>query len=98
MYFMFSFLGFSRGGLAYGSSTALKPCSKTLSFSVLGHEHTLPCLKMWAIVGESADDKAGHKAQWQHVLKVYKERGLGYSEDELERRASEVKEREDSKK
>ena len=74
------------------------PCSKSLSFSVLGHEHTLPCLKMWAIVGESADDKAGHKAQWQHVLKVYKERGLGYSEDELERRASEVKEREDSKK
>ena len=74
------------------------PCSKTLSFSVLGHEHTLPCLKMWAVVGGSSDDKADHKAQWQHVLKVYKERGLGYSEDELERRASEVKKREDSKK
>ena len=74
------------------------PCSKTLSFSVLGHEHALPCLKMWAVVGGSSDDKADHKAQWKHVVKVYKERGLGYSEDELERRASEVKKKEDSKK
>ena len=74
------------------------PCSKTLSFSVLGHEHTLLCLMMWAVVGESSDDKEDHKAQWKHVLRVYKERGLGYSEDELERRASEVKKREDSKK
>ena len=67
-------------------------------FSVLGHEHTLPCLKMWAVVGGTTDDKKDHKAQWKHVLTVYKERGLGYSEDELERRATEVKKREDRKK
>ena len=74
------------------------PCSKTLAYSVLGHEHTLLCLKMWAVVGGTSNDKNEHKAQWKHVFKVYKERGLGYSEDELERRASEVKKKEDSKK
>ena len=37
--------------------------------------------------------------QWEHFLKVCNERGnLGYSEDELERRAREVKAREDRKK
>ena len=59
---------------------------------MLGHEHTLLCLKVWAVVGGTSDDKRAHKAQWNHVFEVHKARGLGYSEDELERRAREVQE------
>ena len=50
------------------------PCSRTLTHNELGNEHTLLCLKMWAVVGGTTDDKKEHKAQWEHVLKVYKER------------------------
>ena len=63
-----------------------------MAYSVLGHEYTLLCLKMWAVVGGTSKDKSEHKAQWKHVFAVYKERGLGYSEDELARRARQVQE------
>lgn len=68
------------------------PCSKTLSHTVLGAEHTLLALQMWAVVGGTVDTKKEHKDLWKHCLKVYKERGLGYSEEELQERARKVEE------
>jgi hypothetical protein len=47
---------------------------------------------MWAVVGGTVDTKKEHKDLWKHCLKVYKERGLGYGEEELQERARKVEE------